>query len=146
MVKSIPFCLLCIFFITCVANAEESSVGFFKSSNGLVQILRADSTFGVIPGDPVMTSDTIITGSGVTAGVVFRDGTVLTLGEETEMEVRRYVFDPGEQQYEFSLYMKKGEVLYSSGKLGKLAPGEVNLQTPRATVGIRGTRFILSAK
>ena len=52
---------------------------------------------------------------------------------------------PKNSRYEFSLYMARGTAIYSSGKIGKLSPESVKVNTPTATVGVRGTRFIINA-
>ena len=90
-----------------------------------------------------MRSDIIVSGPHSSGGIVFKDGTLLTVGSSTEIEITRYMFQPEEAKYDFSLYMKKGTAIYSSGKLGKLSPESVSLNTPRAAVGVRGTRFIV---
>ena len=46
-------------------------------------------------------------------------------------------------KYAFSLYLDKGPAIYESGKIGKLAPEVVKVETPKATVGVRGTRFLI---
>ena len=47
----------------------------------------------------------------------------MTLGAGSELEIQRYKFQPHKEEYDFSLYLKRGSVIYSSGKLGRLAPG-----------------------
>lgn len=126
--------------------AAEHSVGFFKTVTGEVAVVRAEVEIGVTPGMRFQAGDTIVTGMVSSTGIVFDDGTVLTLGAGTELEVTSYMFQPDDQEYDFSLFMKRGEMIYNSGKLKKLAPEKVNLKTPRATVGVRGTRFILAVK
>ena len=92
-----------------------------------------------------MRLDIIVSGPDSSGGIVFKDGTQLTVGPSSEIEISRYLFRPEEAKYDFSLYLRKGTAIYSSGKLGKLAPESVSLNTPRATVGVRGTRFIVKA-
>ena len=62
-----------------------------------------------------------------------------------QVDVRDYVFQPKAGKYAFSLYMSKGSAIYESGKIGKLAPEAVKVETPKATVGVRGTRFLIEA-
>ena len=76
---------------------------------------------------------------------MFEDGTLLTLGSGADVLVRDYVFEPKDGKFSFSLYMAKGEAIYESGKIGKLAPQSVKVETPKATVGVRGTRFLIEA-
>lgn len=133
---------------SCIANtavAEDEHVALFKNVSGSVKIIRNKSDIAPAPGTQLMRSDRIVTGPHSSGGIVFKDGTLLTLGSSADIEISRYLFQPEEKKYDFSLYLQKGTAIYSSGKLGKLAPEAVNLNTPRATVGVRGTRFIINA-
>jgi len=125
------------------AVAQDAHVAIIKNVSGSVEVLRQDEKLSAIPGMQLIRSDRIISGQESQAGIVFIDGTLITVGSSTEIEVKKYLFEPKMAKYDFALYVKKGEAIYSSGRLGKLAPDAVNLETPRATVGIRGTRFIV---
>jgi len=123
--------------------AEDDHVAFFKSVSGNVRVVRGNSDLVPVAGTQLFKLDIVATGPNSSSGIVFKEGTLLTLGASTEVEITRFVFQPEAEKYDFSLYMKKGSAVYSSGKLGKLAPGSINLNTPRAAVGVRGTRFIV---
>ncbi len=127
------------------AVAQDTHVALFKNVSGDVKLVRGDTTVVPVAGTPIMRSDVVISGPNSTGGIVFVDGTTLAVDASTEVEVRRYVFQPEAKQFDFALYLKKGSAIYSSGKLGKLSPGSVDLSTPRAAIGVRGTRFILTA-
>ena len=128
-----------------VSMAQGEHVALFKKVSGNVKIIRDKSDIVPVAGTQLMRSDIVVSGPHSSGGIVFRDGTLLTVGSSTEIEITRYMFRPEEAKYDFSLYMKKGTAIYSSGKLGKLAPESVSLNTPRAAVGVRGTRFIVKA-
>jgi len=128
-----------------VAMAQDEHVALFKNVSGNVKIMRGKSDIVPVAGTQLMRSDIIVSGPHSSGGVVFKDGTLLTVGPSTEIEISRYMFRPEEAKYDFSLYLRKGTAIYSSGKLGKLAPESVSLNTPRAAVGVRGTRFIVKA-
>lgn len=122
----------------------QPQAGIVKSVSGQVTVQRNGTGFAAKAGDHLSLADILITRSGSYAGIIFTDGTTFTVGPDTEFRLDRYRFDPGRNEYDFSIYMKKGSGVYNSGKIGKLAPETVNLSTPRASVGIRGTRFILT--
>lgn len=128
------------------ADLTASGIGFFKSVDGEVTLIREKAEQKVKAGQQLFTADTVITDSQSSAAVIFQDGTRMTLGAGSELEIQKYEFKPHQEQYDFSLFLKRGSVIYSSGRLGKLAPDKVKLRTPRATVGIRGTRLLLSVK
>ncbi len=133
-------------FLFCADAWAYQHVGFLKSVSGNVQIKRGDSFVEAHPGVQLMNTDLLVTRGKGYAGVIFTDGTTLTIGPDTEFNIKNYTFEPDNETYDFSMYLKKGSAVYNSGKIGKLSPESVKLSTPRATVGIRGTRFILKVE
>ncbi len=129
-----------------VAICQDDHVAIFKSVFGNVKVIRNKADIPASPGMPVLRADKIVSGTGAAGGIAFRDGTLVTIGPSTELEVSRYQFQPEDAKYDFSLYLKQGTTVYSSGKLGKLSPESVVVNTPKATVGIRGTRFIVEVE
>ena len=126
--------------------AEDAHVALVKSVNGSVKVVRQQETFDVAAGSTLRLADQLISAADASAAIVFRDGTLLTLGSGAELKVRDYVFEPKDSKYAFSVYLNKGTAIYESGKIGKLSPDSVTIETPTATVGVRGTRFLVEAK
>ena len=138
-------------FLTCAclagtAHADIDHIAIFKNVEGAVDVVRDGATLGAAAGDRLYTSDQLKSAEGATAGVVFKDGTLLTVGPSSNLRIRDYVYAPKEAQYAFSLYLDKGSAIYSSGQIGKLAPEAVKVDSPTASVGVRGTRFIIRAE
>ncbi|MHB1678079.1 MAG: FecR family protein [Sulfuriferula sp.] len=132
-----------IFSFANAAMAQDEHIAFFKNLSGDVKILRDTTVIVPVAGTQLMRSDIIVSGPHSSGGIVFKDGTLLTLGSSTEIKINEYIFHPEDAKYAFSVYLKKGTAVYSSGKIGKLSPQSVSINTPRATVGVRGTRFIV---
>lgn len=128
------------------AQAAEEHVALFKNVTGSIQVVRQNTTIDATPGRTLYVSDRLVSGAGASAGIVFKDGTLLTLGPSSEVVVRDYAFEPQASKYEFSVFLSKGSAVYSSGKIGKLSPDSVKVGTPTATVGVRGTRFLIQAE
>lgn len=131
--------------MTALAKATPHAA-LVKNVSGDVKIMREAEILSATPGMQLFASDTILTGPDSSAGLIFIDGTLFAVGPDSESLIENYLFQPKDTQYAFSLYIKKGSALYSSGKLGKLSPESVNLKTPRATIGIRGTRLLLDVE
>ncbi|MCW5623947.1 MAG: FecR domain-containing protein [Burkholderiales bacterium] len=127
-------------------SAAEEHVAIFKNVSGAVNVMRGDTQIKATGGMPLHRSDTVRSAADASGGIAFKDGTLLTLGPSTELSIRDYVFEPKASQYAFSVYLARGSAIYSSGKIGKLAPDAVRVDTPRAAVGVRGTRFIVHAE
>ncbi|HET9113961.1 MAG TPA: FecR family protein [Burkholderiales bacterium] len=131
---------------TQAAQAQNDHIAIFKNVSGDIRIIRDDKEIVPVAGTQLMRSDKIRSGADSTAGIVFRDGTHLTLGSSSEIKVNQYIFQPEDGKYAFSVYLDKGSAIYSSGKIGKISPQSVSINTPRATVGVRGTRFIVKVE
>jgi hypothetical protein len=140
--------LLALACLTCLAMpafAARDHAALVKSVTGDVQVTRHDHTFRAASGTTLLVSDRVVTASGASAAIVFEDGTLLTLGPGADILVRDYVFEPKNGKFSFSLYLAKGSAIYESGKIGKMSPQSVKVETPKATVGVRGTRFLIEA-
>jgi len=137
--------LVCLTGLFASAQAASDHVALVKNVTGTVQVVRADKTFDATSQTTLQIDDRVVSSSRSTAAIVFRDGTLLTLGSGADIQVRDYVFEPKTNQYAFSLYMAKGSAIYESGKISKVAPDAVRIETPTATVGVRGTRFLIEA-
>ena len=127
-------------------SAAEEHVAIFKNVSGTVHVIRGDAQIKAAGGMPLYRSDTVKSATHASGGIAFKDGTLVTLGPSTELSIRDYVFEPKASHYAFSVYLARGSAIYSSGKIGKLAPDAVRVDTPRAVVGVRGTRFIVNAE
>lgn len=142
----LTFALIALTWLAMPAVAGEDHAALVKSVNGVVQVFRQHQTFEAKAGTTLKVSDRIVTAPGASAAIVFRDGTLLTLGSAADILLRDYVFEPRNEKFAFSLYLAKGSAIYESGKIGKLSPQSVRVETPTATVGVRGTRFLIEAK
>ena len=131
---------------TGAARADDDHVALIKNVSGKTRVVRNDGFVDATSGMTLFASDRIVSGADGSTGIVFKDGTLLTVGPSTEVQLRDYAFEPKNAKYAFSMYLAKGTAIYSSGKIGKLAPDSVRVDTPTATVGVRGTRFIITAE
>lgn len=131
---------------TPVVFAADDHVGLIKSVAGNVKILRQATSLDAKVGTTLQVADRLQTGPDSTAAIVFLDGTLLTLGGGADVQLRDYLFEPNSSHYGFSLYLNKGSAIYASGKIGKVAPETVKIETPSATIGVRGTRFLVQAQ
>ena len=134
--------------LACVAgtaSAADDHVALVKNVTGQVKIERNGELLVAAPGTTLFVADRLHSAAGAAAGILFKDGTALTLGGGSDIEVRDYVFKPADAKYAFSVYLAHGSAIYASGKIGKMSPESVKVGTPTSTVGVRGTRFIIKA-
>lgn len=127
------------------AAASGDHVATLKNVTGNIGIARNGNKLDAVSGSTLLVSDRIVSGSDSSAGVVFKDGTQLTVGPSTDIQLRNYAFEPKQAKYDFFIFLARGAAVYSSGMIAKLSPESVKVGTPTATVGVRGTRFIIEA-
>jgi hypothetical protein len=85
--------------------------------------------------------DVIITDKDSSIGIIFKDGTRLSLGAKSYIVLEKYIYEPTHKNFAFDLNMSKGKALFESGKFGKMAPKAVKFRVPKGIIGIDGTKF-----
>ena len=118
---------------------QLSPAGHVKIASGSAFIVRQNATMPARPGEPVFATDALRTGVDGTVGVTLKDDTRLSLGPSSEVRLERYVYSPGEGGFGMVLTFVRGVAAYVSGRMAKLAPDSIRLETPAAIVGVRGT-------
>jgi hypothetical protein len=118
---------------------QQTAAGRIKIVSGDAFILRGSRTLEARPGQVIFEADSLRTGADGSVGVTLKDDTRLSLGPNSEVKVERFVFAPGAGRLGMVLKFMRGVAAYVSGKMAKLAPDAVRLETPAAIVGVRGT-------
>ena len=91
-------------------------------------------------GDDVTFGSRLLTGERTRAEVRLLDGSRLFLGDNSEIVVDEFVYGPGRRS-RGALTLLKGAIRMVSGRINKSSDGSFALNTPIATIGIRGTDF-----
>ena len=118
---------------------QPAPAGRVKTVSGSAFIVRQSGTVPARAGDPVFASDALRTAADGTVGVTLQDDTRISLGPSSEVRLERYVYAPGEGGLGMVLNFVRGVSAYVSGRMAKLAPNSIRLETPGAIVGVRGT-------
>ncbi len=87
-------------------------------------------------GDAVYENELISTGEKARAEFRFKDKTLLTLGEKSDIRLDAYVYNPRKRTGRIVLNSLKGAFRFVSGSARKTA---YRIKTPLATIGVRGT-------
>jgi hypothetical protein len=127
---------------TISAAQDDRPIGLVKTASGDVFILRDGRRMTALPGSGLVVGDVLSTGATGALGVILRDDTVLSLGPSTETHIEQFAFDPAEKKLGMVLRVTRGLIEYLSGRISKLAPGSVRIETPVATLGVRGTHLV----
>jgi hypothetical protein len=125
---------------------EKMQAGRIKVATGAAFILRGGTQVAARPGDAVFASDSLQTGASGTLGVTLQDDTRLSLGPDSEVRLERYVFAPSTGALGMVLNFVRGVAGYISGRMAKLAPDSIRLETPAAIVGVRGTTLAVQVE
>jgi hypothetical protein len=136
--------IICVL-MTCAtisAAQVDRPIGLVKTASGEVFILREGRRMTALPGSGLVVGDVLSTGATGALGVILRDNTVLSLGPSTETRIEQFAFDPAEKKLGMVLRVTRGLIEYLSGRISKLAPGSVRIETPVATLGVRGTHLV----
>jgi hypothetical protein len=142
MWKALGTGILCtLLAATGLAQTQSKAIGLVKTVTGAATIVREAGQLPAQPGLPILRGDVLRTGSPGTLGVILRDDTTLSLGSGSEVHLAEFVFEPAEGKLGMVLRVSHGVVGYLSGKIAKLAPEAAQIETPVATLGIRGTRL-----
>lgn len=122
-----------------LAVAQPSGAGTVKLASGSVVIMRESTIVPVKVGQVLLETDTLRTGADGRVGVTLKDDTRVSLGPNSEVRLQRFVYAPGEGRLALALEFVRGVAAYVSGRIAKLAPDAIRLETPAAIVGVRGT-------
>lgn len=96
--------------------------------------------FNLRRGDEIYRDANVSTRAHGSVAMLFDDGTDMTLGPNTEVVIDEYVYAPGGGG-QAAISFGKGVLRLVSGTMPK---ENVTIDTPVATVGIRGTTFTLA--
>ena len=137
--------LVCLFFFLMFAEALLAGefVGTVRTLAGEAVLSRGGKEVDVRVGMAIQADDRLWTGSGSSLGLILQDDTTVSLGPESELLVREFIFQPKESRFSMVLKMLRGSFLYMSGVIGKLAPESIELETPDSTIAVRGTRLLI---
>ena len=73
--------------------------------------------------------------------IKFVDETQISLTEHTLVEITEYVFDPDPSKSKMAMNFVAGTARFATGGLGLVPRENIQIETPTATIGIRGTDF-----
>ncbi|MDD9912809.1 MAG: FecR domain-containing protein [Alphaproteobacteria bacterium] len=143
----IRYVLLGLILVACVlalpAQAEEP-VGLVAVAKGQVSRLLADGTQKPLePQEKIFESDTIVTGKRARVQIILNDDSVFTIGRDSKVKIETFVYDAEQRVGQSSVNAQKGVIQFVTGKIAKNNPKNVQVTTPFATIGVRGSGGII---
>jgi hypothetical protein len=122
---------------------QPSAAGRIKVVSGSAFIVRESGLIPARAGQGVFEADGLRTGVDGRIGVTLKDDTRVSLGPSSEVRLERFVYTPADGGLGLVLKIVRGAAAYVSGRIAKLAPDAVRLETPAAIVGVRGTTLAI---
>lgn len=119
---------------------SKADVGIVTEQTGPTEIKREQTVLSSTLRSTIEMKD-IITTANSKAGITFRDDTKVQLTEQSKLVIDNFVYDADKKIGKLGIKMALGTVKYASGQIAKNDPQQVQVETPTATIGVRGTDF-----
>ena len=125
-----------------------SQLSVSKTAAPALMILFAGFFLTISPesGAKLKNRDTLETGPDGSVGIVFNDHTTVSLGPDSKFTIQEFIFEPSRSRFSFVVKLLRGTASYVSGLIAKIAPESAKFITPSASIGIRGTKFVIKVE
>ena len=133
------YILVALLFLPITAYANIGKVADQKG-NGAIE--RGRDLVGSGIGTEVQSMDAAVTTNG-TMRIDFVDDTRVDITQHSKLIIDEFVYDPANDVGSLSLKASLGTVRYASGQIAKKYKQNVKIRTPSATIGVRGTDFVM---
>ena len=135
----------CLFVLAAVPALAQppAQAGRIKVTSGSAFIVRAGALLPAALGQEVFVSDSLKTGRDGKLGVTLNDDTRVSIGPSSEVRIANFLYSASEGRLGLALKFIQGAAVYVSGRIAKLAPDSVQLETPAAILGVRGTTLAI---
>ncbi|GEC56605.1 VCBS repeat-containing protein [Bradyrhizobium japonicum] len=122
--------------------AEPAKViGHVTKLTGNATAIRNGVAIVLNQGDNVNKGDVVQSGGDSTLGITFIDGTVFGLGPNAKMVLNEMIYDPNGSSNSSLMSLVSGTISFVAGATAK--HGDMKVDTPVATMGIRGTAVLV---
>jgi hypothetical protein len=126
---------------TLLASAQAFAEGALTSMTGDVRVGNNPA----LPQQRIISGSTITTGVGAQAIVKFDDDQQVVLDQNTTFRIADFRYRAAEPRGDRAVFdLLRGALRFISGVVGARNPSVVQLRVPQATIGIRGTDFMVA--
>ena len=136
-------CALLVGLLLAPLTAAAQSAGQVTHVSGAFMATAPNGSSRILaPNSAVNEGDTLSTATNAYARVKFSDGGEVTLRPGTQLQIEAYRFQERQPQGDsFVMNLLRGGLRSVTGLLGKRRPESYRMNTPVATIGIRGTHY-----
>ena len=125
-----------------VVQAQAANIGNITELNGAGRVVR-DDTYQASLDFNIESYDNVQTSNG-RLGITFLDDSQVRLTEHSELIIDEFIYDPDPSKSKMALQFASGTARFITGKLATIDKENILIQTPSATIGIRGTDFTVT--
>ena len=125
-----------------VVQAQAANIGNITELNGAGRVVR-DNTYQASLDFNIESYDNVQTSNG-RLGITFLDDSQVRLTEHSELIIDEFIYDPDPSKSKMALQFASGTARFITGKLATIDKENILIQTPSATIGIRGTDFTVT--
>lgn len=133
---------LCLILLLFLPSTLYGSIGEIADITGSGVVNRENTEIAGEQGVGLEMQDAIRTGDG-RMQLQFEDDTRVDVTEHSRMVIDEFIYDPNSGTGSLGMRATLGAVRYASGQIAKNSRANVNIRTPSATIGVRGTDFIM---
>jgi hypothetical protein len=124
-------------------SPARAEIARIKSSTGVAAIERGAGRLPAAPGLQLLAGDRLVTGKNGRISLAFIDNTRFSVGPNSRISVRDFVYDRTRQRGKFLTQVDRGSLAIVSGHIAKSDRDAMKVRTPNSLLGVRGTRFIV---
>ncbi len=127
-----------------IPSVAFANVGSIVQQQGTsVQIKRGSNTLPGGVNATINMNDAVVTGLS-TLQLRFQDNTTASVTENSRFVIDDFVYDPNRGAGRLNVRVAVGTVRYVSGQIARSNQQNVQVNTPTAVIGVRGTDFFMT--
>ena len=136
--------LIAISLVLLSSLSYASTIGNVVLQEGVASVERKGTESDLNLDSDIMFMDNVKTGKGE-VGITFIDDTNVAVSSQSSLIIDDFVYDPNSAEgSKLVLKVALGTVRYASGNIAKLNKQNVDIRTPTARIGVRGTAFSMT--
>jgi hypothetical protein len=129
--------------LTASGAQSQTPAGTIKRLQGESQIVSAAGARAAEVGGTLYAGDRVVTRPASAVGLTLHDGTQMAVGPNAMVTLQTYQFDSTTREGSLLVDVARGAMRMVSGLIARQDPRAVAVNTPTATIGIRGTDFVV---
>jgi hypothetical protein len=135
--------LVTVTILLLISLNSYAAIGKVSEQTGPTEIVRQSKSIESKLNSNIEMLDTIVTAKSKVK-LTFEDDTTVKITEQSKLIIDDFVYDNKKGVGKLAIKVALGTARYASGQIAKSNPQSVNIQTPTATIAVRGTDFSMT--